>query len=91
MIDVKLPAYAGPFLRPARFKSLSGGRDSAKSHTTAQIMLLRMAGMLPDYERRPVRIVSCRDFGVNLKNSRPRSPSTTTRRSCFRAANSSLC
>ena len=69
MIDVQLPAYAGPFLKPARFKSLDGGRDSAKSHTAAQIMLLRMAGLLPDYERRPVRIVSCRDFNTNLKHS----------------------
>ena len=69
MIDVQLPAYAAPFLRPARFKSMDGGRDGAKSHTAAQIMLLRMAGLLPDYERRPVRIVSCRDFNTNLKHS----------------------
>ena len=68
-VDVNLPPYAGPYLEPARFKSISGGRDSAKSHTAAQKMLLRMAGVLPAYEPRPVRIVSCRDFNTNLSSS----------------------
>ena len=68
-VEVQLPEYAGPFLLPARFKSLDGGRDSAKSHSAAQIMLLRMAGMLPAYRPAPVRIVSCRDFNTNLKHS----------------------
>ena len=68
-VDVNLPPYAGPYLEPARWKSMSGGRGSGKSYTAAQIMLLRMAGLLPAYEPRPVRIVSCRDFNTNLASS----------------------
>ena len=68
-LEFRLPPYAGPLLRPATFKSLDGGRDAAKSHTAAQIMLMRMAGVIPAYKPRPVRIVSCRDFNTNLKHS----------------------
>ena len=56
-------------MRPARYKSARGGRGSSKSHTLAQINVLRMAGLLPDYEPTPVRIASCRDFETAIKES----------------------
>ena len=45
-IDVRLPEYAEPYLRPAKYKSLSGGRAGGKSLTFAQIAVLRMADKL---------------------------------------------
>ena len=68
-VDVHLPVWAAPFLNRGRWKSLRGGRGSSKSHTAAQIMILRMAGLLPDYPPESVRIASCRDFNVNLSSS----------------------
>ena len=70
-VDVFLPPWAKPFLSPARWKSMRGGRGSSKSHTAAQINILRMAGLLGEfgYSTEPVRIASCRDFNVNLGTS----------------------
>ena len=70
-VEVFLPPWAKPFLSPARWKSLRGGRGSGKSHTAAQINILRMAGLLEQfgYPAVPVRIASCRDFNVNLGTS----------------------
>ena len=68
-IDFDLPAWAGPFLRPGRWKSARGGRGSTKSHTFAQIAIARMSNLLPDYPEGSVRIASCRDFNVNLGKS----------------------
>lgn len=68
-IRVRLPEYAGPFLRPAPYKSMAGGRGSAKSHSFAQIAILRMAGCLPWYPQKPVRIASARDHKVNIDES----------------------
>ena len=48
---------------------MRGGRGSSKSHTSAILMVLRMAGLLPEYEKTQVRIASCRDFNVNLSAS----------------------
>ena len=48
---------------------MRGGRGSSKSHTTAILMIKRMAGHLEDYPAEPVRIVSCRDFNTNLSSS----------------------
>ena len=48
------------------------GRDMIPTHNSwsvSKLMILRMAGLLPDYEPRPVRIVSCRDFNTNLDSS----------------------
>ena len=64
-----LPLWAVPFMKPARWKSASGGRGSTKSHTFAQLAVLRMAGLLPDYPQAPVRIASCRSFEVSIKKS----------------------
>ena len=68
-LRVRLPEYAEPFLEHAPYKSMAGGRGSAKSHSFAQMSILRMAGLLPDYPDRPVRIASARDFQVNIKQS----------------------
>ena len=66
---VSLPEWADPFLRPARYKSARGGRGSGKSHTFAQISILRMAGLLPWYPSSSVRIASCRSFETSIAES----------------------
>ena len=50
---------------------MDGGRGSSKSHTAAQIQILRMRGLLGEfgYPPVPVRIASCRDFNTNLSTS----------------------
>lgn len=63
------PPWSVPFLKPARYKSARGGRGSSKTHTLAQIAVLRMAGLLPDYPRGPVRIASARQFQVSINES----------------------
>ena len=68
-LHIQLPEWADPFMRPARWKSMRGGRGSGKSWTTARLMVMRMAGLLPDYPKRMVRIASCRDFNVHLQSS----------------------
>ena len=64
-----IPRWAVPFMEPARFKSARGGRGSSKSHTFAQLAILRMAGLLPAYEPRAVRIASARQFQTSIKES----------------------
>ena len=57
-------------MRPARYKSARGGRGSSKSHTLAQIAVLRMANLLTDwYPARPVRIASARQFQNSITES----------------------
>ena len=60
-------------LRPARFKSIRGGRYSGKSHTFAQMAVMRMEGAhcFPPgwYRPGPVRIASARDFQTRIKES----------------------
>ena len=68
-MNIALPAWADPFLRPARFKSMSGGRGSGKSHTFAQIAVMRMANLLPYYKPGPVRIASARQFQTSIAES----------------------
>ena len=68
-INVQIPDWALPLLRPARFKSIRGGRGSSKSWTVSRIMIMRMAGLLPFYPVRPVNIVSARDFNTRLNVS----------------------
>ena len=65
----QLPEWSEAFLKPARYKSARGGRGSAKSHTVAQIMILRMAGLLPWYPPGSVRIASCRSFETSISES----------------------
>ena len=68
-LRVRLPEYAEPFLEHAPYKSMSGSRASAKSHSFAQMPILRMGGLLPAYPDRPVRIASARDYQVNIDES----------------------
>ena len=68
-VPLKLPDWAEKFLYPARFKSLSGGRGSSKSHTFAQIAVARMAHLLPWYPRKVVRIASARQFQNSISES----------------------
>ena len=68
-LKVQLPEYAEPLLKPARWKSLRGGRGSTKSHSFAQLAILRMAGYLPDYPDDPIRIASFRQFKVSIPES----------------------
>ncbi len=60
-LQATIPRWAKPFLKPARYKSARGGRGSSKSHTLAQIAVLRMAGLLPAYQPGPVRIACARE------------------------------
>lgn len=68
-IDVKIPEYAEPYLKPAKYKSLSGGRAAGKSLTFAQMAVLRMGNYLPYYPPGPVRIASGREHKVNIPES----------------------
>ena len=65
----RLPRYAERLMLPARYKSLRGGRGAGKSHTFAQLALMRMMGILPDYPEGPVRIASARDIESSIKES----------------------
>ena len=66
---IHLPQWGEDFMRPARRKSARGGRASTKSQTFAQLSLIRMMGINPNYEAEPVRIASSRDFESNIKES----------------------
>ena len=68
-ISVSLPDWAEPLTKPARYKSVRGGRGSGKSHAFAQIALLRMMNLLVGYPMGPVRIVSARDHAVTIPES----------------------
>ena len=68
-IRITLPDWAWQFAKPARWKSMRGGRGSSKSWSVAKLMIMRMAGFLEGYPKRPVRIASCRDFNTNLDSS----------------------
>ena len=68
-ITWNLPEWSIPFLEPARFKSADGGRGSSKSHTFAQLSVMRMANMLPGYPPGPVRIASARQFQNSITES----------------------
>ncbi len=65
-VQVEINKWAEPLFYPAAWKSAQGGRGSGKSHAFAQVAVLRMAGLLPDYPPGPVRIVSARDFKQRL-------------------------
>ena len=68
--EVFLPYWAKDFIAPGRFKSMRGGRGSSKSWTMAALAVLRLRGDLPGYgPPGPVRIVSARDYAVNMPRS----------------------
>jgi phage terminase large subunit len=62
IVDYPIPEKFAPFLRPKRFKIAKGGRDSAKSWTIAQLLLLEGAS-------RPIRVGCFREVQKSLKDS----------------------
>ena len=64
-----IPRWAEPFLHPARYKSAAGGRGAGRTHTFSELCVLRMAGLLPDYEAGPVRIAMARQFQNSISES----------------------
>lgn len=64
-----MPTWAEPLARPARYKSVRGGRGGGKSHALATIALLRLLGQLPGYPPGPVLMA----FGREHKNATDRS------------------
>ena len=68
-LPVKIPEYALKVLKPARYISLSGGRNSTKSHTFSIKAVLLAANLLPDYNDEPKRIASARAFKVQIEES----------------------
>ena len=66
-----LPDWAKLWMQPCRYKSVRGGRGSAKSHTVAQLAVLRMADLLPAYHDgfEPVRIASARAIEESIAES----------------------
>ena len=61
-VEYPIPYKFEPFLRPKRFKIAKGGRDSAKSWTIAQLLLLEGAS-------RPIRVGCFREVQKSLKDS----------------------
>ena len=70
-VRAEIPRWALPILAPARWKSGRGGRGSSKSHSFAQLAVLRMAGLLGayGYPDGPVRIASGRQFQNSIEES----------------------
>ena len=65
-----LPIKVKPIFSRARYKSLRGGRGSGKSHSLAQLSVLRMANLVPDYQDGgAVRICSARQFQKQISES----------------------
>ena len=71
LLRPRLPDWCAEWMKPGRYKSIDGGRGSAKSHSIAQMAILRMANMVPAYQDgfRPVRIVSARAVEGHIKES----------------------
>jgi phage terminase large subunit len=61
-VDYPIPHKFAPFLKPKRFKVAKGGRDSAKSWTIAQLLLLEGAS-------RTIRVGCFREVQKSLKDS----------------------
>lgn len=62
VVEYPIPEKFAPFLKPKRFKIAKGGRDSAKSWTIAQLLLLEGAS-------RPIRVGCFREVQKSLKDS----------------------
>lgn len=61
-LRVEIPDLLLPLLEPYRYKSIEGGRGSAKSHTVVRILLV--LGM-----SRPLRIACCREIQKSIAGS----------------------
>lgn len=59
---IQLPAWAEPLFQPRRYKSMRGGRGSAKSHTAAAALLIKAS-------ERPLRIGCFREFQNSINDS----------------------
>lgn len=71
-LDVPLPEWALPLLKPARYKAAHGGRGGGKSHFFAEQVVLRCIGPnKPDADgvTRPVRVVCIREVQNSIKES----------------------
>ena len=68
-VDAKFPEWFEPYLKPARYKSASGGRGSGKSYAFAQLAVLRMRGLLPGYPAEPFRIPVFRESKTTIAES----------------------
>lgn len=62
VVEYPIPHKFAPFLKPKRFKVAKGGRDSGKSWTIAQLLLLEGAS-------RPIRVGCFREVQKSLKDS----------------------
>ena len=74
-LAANLPSWAKPLLRPARYKAVYGGRGSAKSWTTAALLLL--TGM-----ERPLRILCVREVQRSIEESSKQVLEDTIQRVC---------
>ena len=68
-MKARFPGWSEPVLRPARFKSIRGGRGSGKSHVFAQFSVLLASGRAGGYERARRRIVCARDYASSATDS----------------------
>ena len=59
---VEIPEPLLPLLQPYRYKSIEGGRGSAKSHTVARLLLI--LGLT-----KPLRIACCREVQKSISAS----------------------
>ena len=66
-----LPGWAEPLLKPARYKSVRGGRGSSKSHTFAQMAVLLTSNRLHahGYPVKAWRMICARDFTAATHDS----------------------
>lgn len=69
VLRATIPRWAVPFLKPARYKSAAGGRGAGRTHTFSQLVVLRMAGLLPGYPPGPARIAMARQYQSSIADS----------------------
>lgn len=62
-IDLDIPDLLLPLLEPARYKSVEGGRGSAKSHTIARLLLAI------SMTRQGFRVACCREIQKSIEGS----------------------
>lgn len=61
-VPVQIPEKLLPLLQPKRFKIVYGGRGSAKSHTVAQLLLVRA-------DKEKIRVLCVREVMASIKRS----------------------
>ncbi|MDX5300153.1 MAG: phage terminase large subunit, partial [Gammaproteobacteria bacterium] len=63
-IRLKMPGWAKPYRRPARYKVAHGGRGSGKSWAFARLILLRVVSSAV-----PLRVLCARELQNSIKDS----------------------